>query len=213
MSLVPSELENPPRFQFDLSGGVLCLDFANTISQRKAPERGIDHLPKYDDFVGFAEQAGILSSEQGEGLRTLAQRKSRLADAVLRRALAYRENVYRAFAAVAEGRTVASDDIQQINDLALEALNHRQLEPSDGRYQWQWRWNGLNTMERILWPIAQSAADLLTSPELRKVRMCEAPTCAWLFLDQSRNRSRRWCDMKVCGNRQKARRHYQRTHA
>ena len=61
----------------------------------------------------------------------------------------------------------------------------------------------------ILWPIAKSAADLLIPPEL-EVRLCKAPDCAWLFLDKSRNRSRRWCDMKVCGNRQKARRHYQR---
>lgn len=66
-------------------------------------------------------------------------------------------------------------------------------------------------LERILWPIAQSAAELLTSSELGTVRLCEAPDCAWLFLDQSCNRSRRWSDMKVCGNRQKARRHYQRT--
>ena len=75
-----------------------------------------------------------------------------------------------------------------------------------------WEWKSQNPVDSILWPIAQSAADLLTSPDLAAVRMCEAPDCAWLFLDQSRNRSRRWCDMKVCGNRQKARRHYQRMH-
>jgi predicted RNA-binding Zn ribbon-like protein len=62
----------------------------------------------------------------------------------------------------------------------------------------------------MLWPIASSAADLLTSERLKKVRLCEAKTCTWLFLDESRNHSRRWCDMKVCGNREKARRHYQR---
>jgi predicted RNA-binding Zn ribbon-like protein len=210
--VVPSTVQATPGYEFDLSGGVVCLDFANTVSQRKTPERTVDHLGSYDDFVVFAEQSGILSREHGEELRALSRRKHRLADAALRRALAYRENVYRAFSALAEGKPPDSGDVQQINDFVLEALNHRQLEPADGHYRWEWQWNNKNALDRILWPIAQSAADLLTSPELYTVRMCEAPDCAWLFLDQSRNRTRRWCDMKVCGNRQKARRHYQRTH-
>ena len=209
---MPSAVQATPRYEFDLSGGVACLDFANPVSGRKIPERAVDHLGSYDDFVVFAQQSGILSSEQGEELRALARRKHRLADAALRRALAYRENVYRAFSALAQGKPPEYGDVQQVNDCALEALSHRQIEPADGHYRWEWQWNDKNALNRILWPIAQSAADLLTSPEGQAVRMCEAPECAWLFRDQSRNRSRRWCDMKVCGNRQKARRHYQRTH-
>jgi predicted RNA-binding Zn ribbon-like protein len=190
----------------------LCLDFANTVSGRKIPERAVDHLRGYEDFVAFARQSGVLSSEQSEELLELARRKHRLADAALRRALIYRESVFRGFSALAAGTPPEHEDMQQINDSALEALNHRQLEPANGQYRWKWHWNGKNALDSILWPIAQSAADLLTSRELQAVRMCEAPECAWLFLDQSRNRTRRWCDMKVCGNRQKARRHYQRTH-
>jgi predicted RNA-binding Zn ribbon-like protein len=201
-----------PGYEFDLSGGSLCLDFANTVSGRKAPERAVDHLRSYDNFVAFAQQSGVLISKQGEELLALARRKHRLADATLQRALAYRESVFRAFSALAEGTPPEPEDVQQINDSAIEALNHRQLEPANGRYSWVWRWNSKKALDCILWPIAQSAADLLTSPELQAVRMCEAPECAWLFLDQSRNRTRRWCDMKVCGNRQKARRHYRRTH-
>jgi predicted RNA-binding Zn ribbon-like protein len=64
----------------------------------------------------------------------------------------------------------------------------------------------------MLWPIAQSAADLMTSDKRNSVRQCGADDCAWLFLDESRNHSRRWCDMKTCGNRQKARRHYASKH-
>jgi predicted RNA-binding Zn ribbon-like protein len=66
-------------------------------------------------------------------------------------------------------------------------------------------------LHRLLWPIAESAAELLTSQEVSSIRLCEAPDCDWLFLDNSRNRSRRWCDMKICGNREKARRHYRRS--
>jgi predicted RNA-binding Zn ribbon-like protein len=209
---VPSTVQATPGYEFDLSGGVLCLDFANTVSRRKIPERAVDHLGTYDDLVVFAQQSGILSTEQGEELRALARRKHRLADAALRQTLAYRESVFRAFSALAERTPPEPEDAQQINDSAIEALNHRQLEPANGHYRWEWQWKTKNSLDCILWPIAQSAADLLTSPGLQAVRMCEAPECAWLFLDQSRNRTRRWCDMKVCGNRQKARRYYRRTH-
>jgi predicted RNA-binding Zn ribbon-like protein len=63
----------------------------------------------------------------------------------------------------------------------------------------------------MLWPVVRSAAELLTSDELGRVRECAADNCAWLFLDRSKNRSRRWCDMAVCGNRDKVRRFRQRS--
>jgi predicted RNA-binding Zn ribbon-like protein len=85
------------------------------------------------------------------------------------------------------------------------------LEATNGGYGWK-RIAGGNPLEQLIWPIAQAAAELLTSDELRLVRFCEAPDCEWLFLDHSRNGSRRWCDMTTCGNRAKARRHYQRAH-
>jgi len=201
--------EGEPNHQFDLSGGVLCLDFANTI--RKKPERAIDHLGSYDDLVAFAVQSKTLLLKQADELRAHARKRGSEAQEILRRAISYRENLYRVFSALTDEKPPASGALQQINDFAVEALSHRRLARADGHYRWQWQWNNQNPLDSILWPIAQSAADLLTSPELAEVRMCEAPDCAWLFLDQSRNRSRRWCDMKVCGNRQKARRHYQRT--
>ena len=199
-------------FEFDWSGGVLCLDFANTVSRRKITEQSTDHLRRYGDLIAFAEQSKILSPKQAGDLQAYARRHATKAEDTLRKAASHRENIYRAFSALAEGKPAGSDDVQRINDFAIEALNHRQLERADEHYRWEWHWNRKNLLDRILWPIAQSAADLLTSPELDSVRVCKAPDCAWLFLDQSRNRSRRWCDMKVCGNRQKARRHYQRTH-
>src|SRR5207302_22567 len=69
------------------------------------------------------------------------------------------------------------------------------------------------TLDRMLWPVIRSAADLLVSGEAQRVRRCASETCDWLFLDTSRNHSRRWCDMSGCGNRAKARRHYARAKA
>ena len=104
-------------------------------------------------------------------------------------------------------------DVQQINDFALEALQHRKLAQRNGDYRWEWQSNENDLSIGILWPVAESAAELLTLGRCPAIRDCRAPDCEWLFLDHSRNRSRRWCDMKSCGNRQKARRHYQRAHA
>ena len=204
--------ESEPNYPFDLSGGMLCLDFVNTISRRKVAERSIEHLGRYDDLVVFAEQSRVLSPQQADKLRTWARQQGSEASAALRKATSYREVLYRAFSALVEGKPAASDDLQRINDFATESLNHRRLVRSDGHYRWEWQRNTRESLDSVLWPIAQSAAELLTSSDLAKVRLCEAPDCAWLFLDQSRNRSRRWCDMKVCGNREKARRHYRRAH-
>jgi predicted RNA-binding Zn ribbon-like protein len=198
-------------YQFDLSGGILCLDFANTVSRRKVSDRSIDHLPAYDDLIAFAEQSKIVLPEWARQLRTHSRRHRDTAQATLRRAVAYRENLYRAFSALAARKTAASSDVRQINDFAVAGLSHRRLVRRHGHYHWEWQWSQRISLDSILWPIAQSAADLLVSPSLSTVRMCQAPDCAWLFLDHSRNRSRRWCDMKVCGNREKARRHYRRT--
>ncbi len=201
-----------PEHEFDLSGGALCLDFANTVSWRKLDQRASEHLRSYDDLVAFAEQSKVLTSDWAGELRAHARQHSREAQQALRRALAYRESLYRAFAALAQRRAVPPDDLKQVNDVEIEALVHRRLVRAGPVYRWQWEWDDKRMLELILWLIAQSATELLTSSQLSTVRMCQAPDCAWLFLDQSRNRSRRWCDMKVCGNRQKARRHYQRIH-
>jgi predicted RNA-binding Zn ribbon-like protein len=201
-----------PEHEFDLSGGALCLDFANTVSWRQLNQRASDHLRSYDDLIAFAEQSQVLTPEWAADLRAHARQHGREAQQALRRALTYREIIYRTFAGLAQRRAVLPRDLKQINHFAIEALAHRRLTQVGHVYRWQWECDDKRMLELILWLVAQSATELLTSSQLSTVRICGAPTCAWLFLDHSRNRSRRWCDMKVCGNRQKARRHYQRTH-
>ncbi len=203
----------PAEFKFDLTGGMLCLDFANTISRRDHPEHRREHLADFADLMTFARQSALLSPRQAAELCAYAGQHASQAQRIFHRALELRESLYRVFAAIAQKKNPAAPDLQNINDAALQALQHRWLARGNGGYRWEWLWDWKNPLEGILWPIAQSAADLLTSDKLRTVRFCEAPDCEWLFLDNSRNRSRRWCDMNSCGNRQKARRHYQRLHA
>ena len=199
-------------YQFDFTGGQLALDLANTVSRRDHPERRREHLESFADLISFARQANVLSSKQANELRRYALRHEAEARRAYRKAITLREALYRVFAAIAQHKGPRDSDFRLINNCAIEALRNRELQPVNGGYAWQWRWDGSTALERILWPAAQAAAALLTSDDLKMVRFCEAPDCEWLFLDRSRNRSRRWCDMTTCGNREKARRHYQRTH-
>ena len=198
-------------FQFDLTGGHIALDLANTISRRDDPERRREHLESYSDLVAFALQDRILSAKQANALLLRATRNNASAVRSFRKAIGLREAIYRVFRDIVQGRPVRSSDLLAINNSVLQAVLHRQLSGGNGSYRWEWQTNDSQQLDRILWPIAQAAADLLTSDELKLVRWCKAPDCEWLFLDHSRNRSRRWCDMTSCGNRAKARRHYQRT--
>lgn len=205
--------QQQPVYQFDLSGGALCLDFANTVSHRHLPQRRTEHLTSYADLVAFADQSKLLPPALAASLRTRAGRDHAGARSAFRKSIVLRESLYRAFSAIAAGRHARPADVQQINNYALVALRHRKLARRNGEYRWEWQSNGSDLLDRILWPVAESAAELLTSEDRAAIRECGAPDCEWLFLDHSRNRSRRWCDMKSCGNRQKARRHYQRAHA
>jgi len=197
-------------FEFDLTGGQLALDLANTVSRRDDPQRRRDHVENYHDLVSFARQSGIISPKQAGELVSYAEQHSTQSGRSFAEAVQLREAIYRAFSAIAQAKSAAAGDLDLISASALKALQHRCLLRAHGSYRWEWRTNESNLLERIVWPMSQAAADLLTSEQLRIVRFCEAPDCEWLFLDHSRNHSRRWCDMTTCGNRQKARRHYQR---
>ena len=198
--------------EFDLSGGLLCLDFANTVSKRKLPGHTVDNLAEYLDFVALAKQSKVLTLHHARELLPAAAAYPKDATQVVRAARVLREAVYRAFAAIAGKRSVRKEDVELIEQFATEAMRHRHLTNSAGSFCWEWKRDedDRTSLASLLWPIAHSAAELLTSERVVKVRECEAPTCAWLFLDDSRNHSRRWCDMSTCGNRQKARRHYAR---
>lgn len=196
-------------FLFELTGGALCLDLANTVDPRPSPRR-VDHVTGYDDLVAWGEQSGAISKEIAPRLARLAARQPARARRVFSEAVRLREAIYDLFSAVARG----SGDrprpaIEAINAALPGAMSRLRIAPRGDLFAWGW--SGEDDLGRIVWPAARSAAELLASDELDRVRLCASETCDWLFLDRSRNRSRRWCDMTVCGNRDKARRHYRRS--
>lgn len=194
---------------FELSGGALCLDFANTVSERLT-EPIEERLATYADLVSWGRQTGSVTEREAEALEADAAAEPARARSALRRAIRLRETIYRVFEAVAADRAPSPVDLQLLNQWFLDVARRRHVAPARDGFRWEWRWSPGESLERPLWPVAQSAADLLTSDLRDATRKCAADNCGWLFLDQSRNHSRRWCNMKVCGNREKARRFYQR---
>jgi predicted RNA-binding Zn ribbon-like protein len=203
------EAEAVEQYQFSTVGGNLSLDFTNTVGSRLAEEVGEDHFSGYADLVRWGRQMDIVSATTAQALLAEAARRPIDAATVFAQAQALRETLYRVFSAVIAERAPEAADMAALNAALAAALPHLALIHTGDGFAWDWC-EPAATMEQMLWPIARAAADLLTSEALARVEICAADTCGWLFVDTSRNHSRRWCDMNDCGNRAKARRHYQR---
>lgn len=194
----------------ELVGGRLCLDFANTVSTRIETLRR-EYLTTYGELVAWSQHACFLTDNEANILLHNATCHPDLAAAALDRAIALRETIYRIFSAIADHREPQRTDLASLNTALHETLSRLEVRPSAGGFEWTWVLGADgNDLDRMLWPIVRSVADLLTSGDLRKVRQCAREGCDWLFVDASKNHSRRWCSMDMCGSRVKARRYYQR---
>lgn len=187
---------------FELSGGALCLDFANTVSKR--PATPMERVETVADLLEWMQKAGILSA--AEMRRRLEESRTGDAQAAadLERARRGREILYLLFSDVAAQR-----DVRRMLDLFT--AEWRRVLPSTTMTRRgqaiRWEYDGpRDSIDALLWPVLWSAAELLASPDLSLVRECAARDCGWLFVDRSRGHRRRWCDMQVCGNREKLRR-------
>jgi len=190
--------------------GALCLDFANTVAGRGSSEQ-CDHLSDHHALLEWARAAGLLSEQEQRRSSEEAARRPRQAAATHRRALALREAIYGVFSPIAAGRKAPALALEAVNRALARGHARVETERSPGRYRIGWRLEGAGAADRMLASIAWSAAELLTDPELLgRARECAGERCGWLFLDTTRNRSRRWCDMRVCGNRAKMRRYLAR---
>ena len=196
-----SEADDVPRVEgMDLIGGDISMDFVNTASGRTGPHP-TERLRAYADLVTWAERAGLLGPERADRLRRAAAEHPVRAGRALEAARTLRDVIHRVFT-----RTPAADaDLEALARAAAAATAARRLEPQpDGGYAFVWPES--DELEQILWPVALSAAELLTSKDRARVKECANDSCRWLFLDRSKNRSRRWCLMRDCGNQAKARR-------
>lgn len=196
--------------EFDVDAVELSLSFVNTADWHASAQPD-NLLKEYADFVTWAQVAGVIDQQRAERLSLLSDHEPVQAAAVLQRALALRETLYRSFTAVLQGSPVGGDELKTLNSALPEALSHRQLQSDSQGVRWQWQIDG-RVLRSLLWPVVYAASELLTSERMAQIGQCQDDRgCGWLFLDSSRNHSRRWCSMERCGNRAKAQRHYQRS--
>ncbi len=178
---------------FQLIGGHPALDLVNTLDWRFRKEGPEELLKSYSDLLRFAGESGLLKPGQ------IRRPRKTTAGKALKRCVELRE----AIAQILYRRTPPTAALETLERLIQAARNQQQLRWREGRLTWNWK---KLDAKLPLWALSLSASDLLSSGDMHRVRECDNPECRWLFLDTSKNHTRRWCDMKVCGNRMKARR-------
>lgn len=189
-----------------LDGGWLCLDFINTVHDRTV-EDPFDYISDYEKFLEWSVKVGTLSASEKKTLESQAGEDEIKSDQVHKSVVKARGIFYDYFLAIAQNKIPADDTQTKFNSLLGQAMSQVELKVQDDlevRQQWK------NKTELVypLYVVIKSAYDLLTKDMLGRVKECGA--CGWLFLDQSKNKSRKWCSMESCGSNVKAKRYYHR---
>jgi len=186
----------------------LCLDFVNTRYWR-GRATPTETLADFTALNAWAERALPLPGEAGALLRDWADRDPAAATALHAGAVALRELLHRIFAGLATAEPATPHDLARLNAQLGQAPQRVAIARQAAQYGWRVELrpeSGTGLLAPVLW----SAGDLLARSDHDRLRRCANPECLWLFLDESRGGTRRWCDMGACGNRAKARRHYLR---
>jgi predicted RNA-binding Zn ribbon-like protein len=192
-----------------LDGGHLALDFVNTLggSYELPPEPHDEHLRSYGDLLAWGVRTGLLEEASAERLSRAAEADPDEAEQVLGEAIEQREQAYAVLRALAESREPPAEALSGVEQKARRALEAARLAPcADGSYRWHWDHG--DDLRSPLRPLAQATVELLAEGPLDRLKRCAG--CRWLFLDASKNRSRHWCSMEVCGTDAKKRRYVER---
>jgi predicted RNA-binding Zn ribbon-like protein len=200
--------------ELPIVGGHLALNFANTVDDPEGPERH-DHAGTYPELVAWSVRVGIMAPDAGAALLTAAQEHSRAGSAALKRAHLLRHiliEIFTEIAAINSGSSATTGGSPpgarwgELRAFVTDAMAHAELAWEGSTYQLTWA--DTRRLHAMLWPISLAASDLLTGPQLSRLKKCAG--CPWLFLDQSKNLSRRWCAMNDCGTHEKIRRYVTR---
>ncbi len=191
---------------FKLHAGHPALELVNTLDFRFSGQT-VDLIPTYKDLLRLTTQLQMLTAEQARKLvRTAGEEAAR---SVVASTAELREALAKVLYGRIDGTRLPAGQIRVLEKQFHAASLHRRL--MTGKLHLEWSWSGAERQAEIpLWMLAQAASDLLVSSDAELIKDCGDPTCRWLFLDVSKNHTRRWCDMKTCGNRMKARRHHAR---
>jgi len=183
----------------------LCLDFCNS-GQNARGASGSEWIAGFSDLVDWLEAAEAITRGQAARLRRDAAASPRAAAQVWGRAIKFRETLFRILNAKAEGGAIAREDLSEIEAEHARAAPFTRLSWTGEAYRWSLDPSAA-ALDAAMQPLVESAVSLLTSPKLERLRRCGNSTCYWLFIDETKNHSRRWCEMASCGNVVKVRRH------
>lgn len=201
--------QTPEGFLFELSGGALALDFVNTVDNRPTEARA-ELLSSYERLLSWLRQVRLISSADEAAMVKRAAIHKSSADEALLKALRLREFLFSIFTAIADGEDLPHSALRKLTKLSRKTMNRFQLAQTERGLEWIFQAEP-DSFDWMLWPIAYSGLTLLESSNIDRIRRCASDRCDWLFLDMSKRGNKRWCDMTVCGNRAKARRHYERS--
>ena len=189
-------------YRYQFVAGNLALDFVNTVAFRADPGMKKDHLQRGEDVRRWANQARLPD-------RAAINSGPLVGTAALRRIRAVREQLFAVFHAIASDDPIPANTLARLGNELHDCCARRCLSIEGEDVRWTWRPAARET-DYLFFPILTAATDLLTSVSRGLVRQCEDAGCGWLFLDRSNARTRRWCSMADCGNRNKARKYYRR---
>jgi predicted RNA-binding Zn ribbon-like protein len=187
----------------------LCMVFANTVAWHASPHPQ-ETLHSYSELARWAQEAGLFSAPEARKLARLAEERPADAARAFRSAVALREAIYRILVASIRGKSPASSDLAELNQTIRRSTRGAQLVLTAEGYRWTWK-VPLDALDSLIGLIALSASEFLVSENLKRAGQCaDDRGCGWLFLDTSKNRTRRWCDVRDCGNRARQRRFQKR---
>lgn len=204
-----SNLKDRPSATINLIGGRLSLDFVNTIGARRTSPSGQliirdEKLTSYEDLVAWAHHAGALGAMEAEWMLREAALRRHEAAKVLAAAMRLREALYRILKAILGQLQPDGRDLAILNEELEIARNAEHLKIGGDGFEWDWKSD--RALDKLLCAVSLSAAEVLTRDDLSRLRQCGGDDCGWIFLDATRNRSRHWCDIRDCGNRDHVRR-------
>ena len=210
--MIPTLVRDHPSAEtFKCPAGEFALDYCNT-GQGIRGSRGIEWFKSFGELLSWLEASGVVGRRQATALRTRAEASPEQAAKVFARALALREAIARALIAKTEEKKPGEEDLRLIEREYARTAPCGRLMPSDEGFRWTVDAEA-DELDAVLRPVLESAVSLMTSERMKRPRRCGNTTCYWLFLDQTKNCSRRWCEMKSCGNLMKVRRHRERHRA
>jgi predicted RNA-binding Zn ribbon-like protein len=196
--------EQPSRAgALELVGGMVALDLTNTSSGRDTPAHQ-EHLRDFDTAMEWVAHTGVIAAADCAYIRQAAASRPKWASAIFKRVIELRELIWMIATALAEQRPVAGKLLASLATMHARNLRFVEMKLSGGAYIWSWN-PRRNAEAAILGPITLSAVTLLMEKDTTRTKRCAGLECGWLYFDTTKNNRRRWCEMRVCGNRAKVR--------